>query len=250
MKITREEKQLYKLLDVVNKIFGKTDERTTICGNNNSLYFHTLGYCGVFISKDNDETLVDAYDFETYFYELKQLPNKSFVLDVIQWDVTEDTQLLYYGTLDFISNRINSKRWLLEIEKEYDHKISKIAVSSNLWIKDDDIPYLKIFTEFNVFKSEDSLIFKSEDDYCDIYLIMTGSVVVPDCDDVTQMRIDAYDDISSMEEIETNITDIQEQAVSIENNQTGIIEPVKQNNAQNVSKEEIEDIQEYDDPMA
>ena len=30
MKITREEKQLYKFLDVVNKIFGKTDERTTM----------------------------------------------------------------------------------------------------------------------------------------------------------------------------------------------------------------------------
>ena len=236
MKITREEKQLYKFLDVVNKIFGKTDERTTICGNNNSLYFLTLGYCGVFISKDNDETLVDAYDFETYFYELKQLPNKSFVLDVIQWDVTDDTQLLYYGTLDFISNRINSKQWLLEMEKDYDHKISKIAATSNKWIRDDDISYLKMFLQCDVYSSGDSLIFKGEDENCTVYLIMTGSIVIPDTEDSTQLKLEAL-----------------EQSSNAENSQTGIIEPIEQNNAQNVSKEEIDDIneqEEYDDPMA
>ena len=33
MKITREEKQLYKFLDCVNKIFGKTDEKNICCRN-------------------------------------------------------------------------------------------------------------------------------------------------------------------------------------------------------------------------
>lgn len=41
MKITREEKQLYKFLDCINKIFGKTDERTYIVG----MLFQTIFLC-------------------------------------------------------------------------------------------------------------------------------------------------------------------------------------------------------------
>lgn len=194
MKITKEEKQLYKLLDVVNKIFGKTSGRTIICGDNNNLYFYADGYCGVFISQYNDETLVDAYDFKTYFYELKQLPNKSFVLDVQNYDVTNESQNMYYNVLSFIDTRLSNRRWVLETCKEYDHKIAKIASATNKWIRDEDISYLKMFNEFEVFDCNDGLIFRSENDYCDVYFIMNGSVVLPDNDDSTQMKIDAYVD--------------------------------------------------------
>ena len=193
MKITKEEKQLYKLLDVINKIFGKTSDRTIILGNHHSLYFYTLGYCGVFMSKDNDDTLVDAYDFGTYFYELKQLPNKSFVLDVLNYDADPDSQNLYYNTMEFIDGRIRERKWILDMHKDYDYKIAKISSSTKKWIRDDDIGYLKMFQHFDVMETDDSLIFKSNDDeYSDTCLIMTGSTVIPDYDDATQMKIDAY----------------------------------------------------------
>lgn len=199
MKITKEEKQLYKLLDVVNKIFGRTNDRTTIVGGLNKLYFYTLGYCGVFISKDNDETLIDAYDFATHHYELKQLPNKSFVLDVLS-GLDYDTQELYYNVIDFVDGRINFKKWVAEMSKDYDHKIAKIAIDSGKWIRDDDISYLKAFTEFEIYSGQDCLIIRSQDDYCDIYLVFTDSVVIPDVEDSTQMKIDAYTDDVLVEE--------------------------------------------------
>lgn len=196
MKITKEEKQLYKLLDVVNKIFGKTSDRTVICGDNSNLYFYTQGYCGVFVSKDNDDTLVDAYDFEHHFYELKQLPNKSFVLDIQSSDVlkVEEEQKLYHNVTRFIDSQIRDRKWVFETCKDYDHKIAKIASIAGKWIRDEDISYLKMFNEFEVFHCDNSLIFKSEDEYCDVFFVMNGSVVIPDCDDNTQMKIDAYMD--------------------------------------------------------
>ncbi len=218
MKITKDEKQLYKLLDVVSKIFGKTEDRTVICGDNNKLYFHTLGYCGVFVSKDDDMRIIDAYDFGTYFYELKQLPNKSFVLDVLDEDVTPESQRRYYTVIDFIDARIDSRKWILETYKDYDYKIAQIAAATNKWIRDEDIPYLKIFMSFEVFDCDDSLIFRGENDLCDIYLIMSGSIVIPDYDDSTQMKIEAYeatdetDDISEEppEEFEDDNQEVEE----------------------------------------
>ena len=199
MKITKEEKQLYKLLDVVNKIFGRTNDRTAVVGNLNKLYFYTMGYCGVFISKDNDETLVEAYDFATHQYELKQLPNKSFVLDALS-GLDCDTQKLYYNVIDFVDNRINIKEWIAEMSKDYDHKIAKIAIDSGKWIRDDDISYLKAFAEFEIYNGQDYLIIRSQDDYCDIYLVFTDSVVIPDAGDSTQMKIDAYEDNQGLAE--------------------------------------------------
>lgn len=199
MKITKEEKQLYKLLDVVNKIFGRTNDRTAVVGNLNKLYFYTMGYCGVFISKDNDETLVEAYDFATHQYELKQLPNKSFVLDALS-GLDYDTQKLYYNVIDFVDNRINFKEWIAEMSKEYDHKIAKIAIDSGKWIRDDDISYLKAFAEFEIYNGMNCLVIRSQDDYCDIYLVFTDSVVIPDTDDSTQMKIDAYENDEPVEE--------------------------------------------------
>lgn len=206
MKITKEEKQLYKLLDVVNKIFGRTSDRTTIVGGLNKLYFYTLGYCGVFISKDNDETLIDAYDFATHHYELKQLPNKSFVLDVLS-GLDYDTQELYYNVIDFVDGRINFKKWITEMSKDYDHKIAKIAIDSGKWIRDDDISYLKAFAEFEIYSGQDCLIIRSQDDYCDIYLVFTNSVVIPDVEDSTQMKIDAYTDNTPSDELPEEFED-------------------------------------------
>ena len=195
MKITTEEKQLYKLLDVVNKIFGKSNDKTVILGNKNVLYFYTLGYCGMFKSMFNEETLIDAYDFGAHFYELKQLPNKSFVLDRQKSDEDDfETQKERFHIMNFVESRIEGSRWILELYKDYESKIAKICSSTSKWIHDDDIKYLKMFSQFDVLESNDSLIFTSieGDGISKTYFIMTGSIVLPDCDDSTQMKIDAY----------------------------------------------------------
>lgn len=241
MKITKEEKQLYKLLDVVNKIFGKTSDRTIICGDNSNLYFYTQGYCGVFISIDNDDTLVDAYDFENHFYELKQLPNKSFVLDIQSSDVlkVEEEQKLYHNVTRFIDSQIRDKKWVFETYKDYDHKIAKIASITGKWIRDEDISYLKMFNEFEVFHCDNSLVFKSEDEYCDVFFVMNGSVVIPDYDDNTQMKIDAY--MEDRDLAKKNVNAINENPPVVE-------EPLEEFEDEEYIEESFDD--EDDDPMA
>lgn len=243
MKITREEKHLYKFLDVINKIFGRTTNKTYLIGSGNKLYFYTLGYCGVFISKDDEQQILNAYEFGHRDYQLKQLPNKEYVLDQCDYETDITSNILR-----FISNRCIDTVWQMEIHKEYSCKAAKIAVHTNKWMKDEDLALLKAFDMYDVFTCGDGILFKHVNETSVINLILMDSVVAPDNDDVTQLKL---------EEIETSIiqariydVEIDEINSTAENSQTGRIEPVEENNAQNSSKEEIEDTYDYDDPMA
>lgn len=190
MKITREEKQLYKFLDCINKIFGKTDERTYIVGMLSKLYFYAPGYCGVFESIENIDRLIDAYDFDTCIYQLKQLPNKSFVLDKIDGDALRNARTRD-NTVRYVEDRLDDN-WVDEMDKHYTKKIAKVASVTGKWISDDDIGYLKIFDIFNVYNGRDYLRFETGDDLSNISLIFTASAVVPDENDSSQMKIEAY----------------------------------------------------------
>lgn len=206
MKIIKDEKELYKFLDIINKIFGKTTQRTILIGKGMELYFWTLEYCGVFISDVDDTELIEPYNFERCFYELKQLPNKSFVLDVSRTLDETDAKTEYFHTLDFITKRIDKSSWMLDIDKLYEHKAAKIAVETGKWLRDDDIAYLKAYPELEVRCADDALVFKYITASCAIFLVMTDSIAGPDVEDSTQMKIDAYvpaiEEIAEQEEIE------------------------------------------------
>lgn len=215
MKITREERQLYKFLDCVNKIFGKTDERTYVAGLLDKLYFYAPGYCGVYESLENIDRLIDAYDFDKCIYQLKQLPNKSFVLDKVDGDALSNARTRD-NIVSYVEGRMDDS-WVDEMDKHYTKKIAKIASVTGKWISDDDVGYLKMFDIFNVHNGYDYLRFETEDDLSKISLIFTASAVVPDENDSSQMKIEAY----------------------VENRQGSSEEP----------PEEFED-EEYGDPMA
>lgn len=221
MKITKEEKQLYKLLDVVNKIFGRTNDKTYIVGIGRALYFYTLGYCGMFMSLDNDETLIDAYDFNKDVYELKQLPNKEYVLDSVYNCYEFEPEVEHI--INFIQKRV-STQWKIELSKTYEHKIAKIAAGTGKWIVDDDIFILKAFDYYDVRSSQDSLTIAYKNSYCEIDIILTDSAIGPDVDDSTQMKFD-----------------------TCENNQ-GTEEPPEEFEDEEYIEESFED--EDDDPMA
>ena len=59
-------------------------------------------------------------------------------------------------------------------------------------ISDDDVGYLKMFDQFNLHNGYDYLRFETEDDLSKISLIFTAAAVVPDADDSSQMKIEAY----------------------------------------------------------
>lgn len=190
MKITKDEKSLYKLLDVVNKIFGKSSNKTYLIGEDRKLYFYTLGYCGVFVSNDDNNHILNAYDFDYKQYQLKQLPNKEYVLDHVVYD-----DLIPDNVKSFIDRRVLKNEWQMEMYKDYPCKAAKIAVHTNKWIRDDDLSLLKAFADYDVFLGTDCLVFKHENELCRVYIVLMDSVVAPDADDVTQLKV--YVDIET-----------------------------------------------------
>lgn len=191
MKITKDEKQLYKFLDVINKLFGKTSNRTHLIGDGNSIYFYTMGYAGLFVSKDDDNHLMSAYDFGFNEYQLKQLPNKEYVLDQCDNDIA-----VINNIKTFIQNRCHNPKWQMEMSKDYPCKSAKIAVQTNKWMRDDDLSLLKSFEYYEVFTCGDGILFNCRKEIADIYIIFMDSVVAPDADDATQLKL---------EEIETSL---------------------------------------------
>ena len=192
MKITKEEKTLYKFLDIVSKIFGRSSQKTYLIGQADKLYFYTLGYCGCYTSKE--EHLIPMYDFGVGEYTLKQLPNKEYVLD------REDYMSNTYAALKFIKERIGVNAWQMEMTKDYESKLAKIAVHTNKWIPDDDLFILKAFPFYNVYSGNECVEITFDGGTCVINIILTDCVVNPDVADSTQLRFDELSKVGLHEE--------------------------------------------------
>ena len=121
---------------------------------------------------------------------MKQLPNKSFVLDKVDGDALSNARTRG-NIISYVDARMGIS-WVDEMDKHYTKKIAKIASVTGKWISDDDVGYLKMFDQFNVYNGYDYLRFETEDDLSKISLIFTAAAVVPDADDSSQMKIEAY----------------------------------------------------------
>lgn len=242
MKITKDEKYLYKFLDIINKLFGRTCNRTYLIGRGACLYFYTLGYCGVFVSREDNQRILDEYDFEHKEYQLKQLPSKEYVLD--QYNYETD---VIPNIINFIENRCDDTVFQMDLFKGYQCKAAKIAVHTNKWMRDDDLALLKSFEQWEVYTCGDGLLFNCRTEICDIHLIFMDSVVAPDNDDVTQLKLQEIE--TSLIQARINTEESTEINSHAGNNETGINKRVEENTVQNAFKKEIE-YEEYDDPMA
>lgn len=156
MKVTKEEKSLWNFLNVFKSIFSKTNNRTIVYGMNNFLYLYTLNYAGKFISKQNQDKLMPDYTFGGYFYELKQLPNNQFVLDIVDDPISQSEIEKIILTID---TTISSKKYCCEVNKNDEFKIAKITETTGLWMLDSDLKYINTFPHAEILSSvNDSLV--------------------------------------------------------------------------------------------
>lgn len=156
MKITKEEKSLWNFLNIFKNIFSKTNNRTIVYGMNNFLYLYTLNYAGKFISKQNQDKLMPDYTFGGYFYELKQLPNNQFVLDIVDDPISQSE---IEKIISMIDTTISSKKYCCEVNKNDEFKIAKITETTGLWMLDSDLKYINTFPHAEILSSvNDSLV--------------------------------------------------------------------------------------------
>lgn len=193
MKVSKEEKSLYNFLNVFNTIFGKSEYRNTIVGRGNRCYFFTNGYVGIFEDKDRETLTGGNYDFGNLFYELKQTPAKTFVLDEIEINdnIYEESVEM---SIKLADKFFNCNSFKMEYEKHYEYKLAKIAKETGRWLKDQDVKYLDKFKEATIFQLEDSVVVKSigltKEDCSNVttVLVFVGEVH-PDLTDSTQQKM-------------------------------------------------------------
>lgn len=150
MRITSEEKYLYNFLGLVKDIFANSTGRTTIVGNGEMLVCFTNEYIASFHANEY-QSLVGEYNFDYVAYTLKQSPDKDFYLDEIYGD---DERCSAMVTLAERCNQTNN--WVMDISKDYEFKLSKIADMTKIWLKDSDVKYLDKLKDISVFLDSDT----------------------------------------------------------------------------------------------
>ena len=202
MKITKEEKSLWNFLNIFKNIFSKTSNRTIAYGTSNTLYLYTIGYAGKFISKQSQDKLMTDYQFDNSFYELKQLPDNRFVLDIID-DPISQSELTKIITM--IDDLIQQKTFCCEVKKHDEFKIAKITETSRLWMADNDVKYINTFPEAEISASLDSLIIRAvginndEVSTVETFLIFNQLEAVHTVQQ--KMNIGEYDDVQYLNEL-------------------------------------------------
>lgn len=203
MKITKEEKSLWNFLNVFKTIFSKTNNRTIVFGMNNSLYLYTLNYAGKFISKQNQDKLMPDYTFGGYFYELKQLPNNQFVLDIVDDPISQSE---IEKIITMIDEVIRAKKYCCEVNKNDEFKIAKITETTGLWMSDNDVRHINAFPHAEISSSvNDSLVIHAVGINDDELTTVETCLIFNQLESVhtvqQKMNIGEYDDVQYLNEL-------------------------------------------------
>ena len=96
------------------------------------------------------------YTFGGYFYELKQLPNNQFVLDIVDDPISQSE---IEKIISMIDTTISSKEYCCEVNKNDEFKIAKITETTGLWMSDNDVRHINAFPHAEISSSvNDSLV--------------------------------------------------------------------------------------------
>lgn len=203
MKVTKEEKSLWNFLNVFKSIFSKTNNRTIVYGMNNFLYLYTLNYAGKFISKQNQDKLMPDYTFGGYFYELKQLPNNQFVLDIVDDPISQSE---IEKIITMIDEVIRAKKYCCEVNKNDEFKIAKITETTGLWMSDNDVRHINAFPHAEISSSvNDSLVIHAAGINDDELSAVETHLIFSQLESVhavqQKMNIGEYDDVQYLNEL-------------------------------------------------
>lgn len=203
MKITKEEKSLWNFLNIFKNIFSKTSNRTIIFGMASNLYLYTINYAGKFISKENQDKLMPDYVFDSCFYELKQLPNGQFVLDIIDDPITQSE---IEKIITMIDEVIRAKKYCCEVNKNDEFKIAKITETTGLWMSDNDVRHINAFPHAEISSSvNDSLVIHAAGINDDELSAVETCLIFSQLESVhavqQKMNIGEYDDVQYLNEL-------------------------------------------------
>lgn len=153
MKVTKEEKAMYKYLNMIKELFKNTTGEEIIFYENEKLYFGTWNINGSISIKQNETNVYN--ELKEGFYEISQTPKQNFKLkkvkDMYIGEETLDEKLIMKAR---VYKAFSKGKYLCEITEEEKYILSKISSYTNKFIRDSYLSLMKKLKNFEVEEKE------------------------------------------------------------------------------------------------
>ncbi|WP_147322971.1 MULTISPECIES: hypothetical protein [Bacillota] len=159
MIITKNKKVLHKELNMIFKIFKQEDGEEIIFVEDNTLYFASNCIAGrVRIRNFNGENMLQI---ESGIYQLKQLPRKDFILDLLHFEEKNEGII---GVKTKLKNILARKKVISCVE-DTGHKVSDTIKLTGLVLRDSHCKMIMKMKDFTVGESGFNLVTEEDEEY-------------------------------------------------------------------------------------
>lgn len=171
MYISKNSKAFHKKLSMVFSIFKQTDGEEIIFIDNGILYFASYYIAGSIDIRNLDNTANE--DMISGFYQLKQLPRKDFILDVLPESKIDDYKL---GVKLKVMKILKEKRYVSHVE-DTGHKVSDTINLTGLVLKDSHCKMIAKMKNFDISTSGCNLVTEDIEGFENENLIITTNLL-------------------------------------------------------------------------
>lgn len=162
MKVTKEEKALYKFLNTLTTILKNDGGEDVIFTRDGNIYFCTWFIAGYVDIKQNDKKVYDFMGEKTYSI-LKDIKQNYILEEINEISLSEDKQKLIRGLRARAYASVSKGKYLCRIETAETHRIAKISHVTNKYLKDSYLGLMKNLKEFDVFENEEFITLENEE---------------------------------------------------------------------------------------
>lgn len=162
MKVTKEEKALYKFLSMISTILKNGNGEEKLFIEDGVLYFITWYIAGYVDIKQNGKKV---YEFMTDgFYSITRTLKQDFILDKIDTERLEENKKEENRMMKArVKNAVNRGRYMCRIEKEENCIMAKISNETDKFIKDRYLGLMKNLKEYDVYENEHFITLEHEE---------------------------------------------------------------------------------------
>ena len=162
MKVTKEEKELYKFLSMISTILKNSNGEEKLFIEDGVLYFITWYIAGYADIKQNGKKV---YDFMADgFYSITRTLKQDFILDKIDTESLEENKKEENRMMKArVKSAVAKGRYMCRIEKEETCIMAKISNETDKFIKDRYLGLMKSLKEYDVYENEHFITLEHEE---------------------------------------------------------------------------------------
>lgn len=157
MRITKEEKQMHKFLDLISKMIAGYCGEDVIFAKDNILYFSAWSVAGSICIKQSEVNVYE--DLKDGYYSLVKTPRGVYKLDLIKEQKLEDHIKIEMNAMRSRAlASLKKDTFVCNITNEERHVLAKISNASKMFVNDSYLSLMNILKDFEVNKNDDFII--------------------------------------------------------------------------------------------